>query len=202
MSIRGAYGFRVNGEDKITYNYFDSYPEGLGINIINFIKETSKQNLQKIAEDIILVKEDSVPTKEQVEACKQFYNGDVSSQCINDWYCLLRNSQGDLIPYCNGLKYMIDSHAFLKDSLSCEWAYIINLDTGNLEVYRGWNQEPNGLGRYANLKTEEKSEYYGVRLIAVVNLNEVQEATESKVNKFMEQVDELADTIFKGLIIF
>jgi len=30
MGTRGAYGFRKNGIDKVTYNHFDSYPEQLG----------------------------------------------------------------------------------------------------------------------------------------------------------------------------
>ena len=37
MSTRGIYGFRKNGEDKLTYNHYDSYFSYLGENIINFV---------------------------------------------------------------------------------------------------------------------------------------------------------------------
>ena len=30
MSTRGIYGFRKNGEDKLTYNHYDSYFSYLG----------------------------------------------------------------------------------------------------------------------------------------------------------------------------
>ena len=48
MSTNGIYGFRKNGEDKLTYNHCDSYFSYLGENIINFVKETPLQELNKI----------------------------------------------------------------------------------------------------------------------------------------------------------
>ena len=33
MATRGAYGFRLNGVEKLFYNHYDSYPEGLGLDI-------------------------------------------------------------------------------------------------------------------------------------------------------------------------
>ena len=41
MGTKGTYGFFKNGESKLTYNQFDSYPEGLGTNIVEFIKSSS-----------------------------------------------------------------------------------------------------------------------------------------------------------------
>ena len=38
MGTRGLYGFRKNGVDKVTYNHWDSYPDGLGKQILRFIK--------------------------------------------------------------------------------------------------------------------------------------------------------------------
>ncbi len=43
MGTRGAYGFYYKTEketiEKVTYNHYDSYPECLGYNILQFIKE-------------------------------------------------------------------------------------------------------------------------------------------------------------------
>jgi len=36
MSTRGAYGFRHNGIDKVTYNHCDCYPSGLGKSVTLF----------------------------------------------------------------------------------------------------------------------------------------------------------------------
>ena len=73
-----------------------------------------------------------------------------------------------------------DSKDFLADSLFCEYAYIINLDTGMLEFYRGFNQNPNGKGRYAKLVS---GDYNGVVLIQEVPL---EYAFKGKVGLFEE----------------
>jgi len=173
MGTRGAYGFRHKEKDIVSYNHFDSYPSGLGNKVANFLNMfTNVEDLQKVAEGIELVNEDSKPTKEQKIECKKFelFNKTVSSQSDGDWYCLLRESQGDLTIYTDGFKYMIDGHKFLADSLFCEWAYIINLDTGELEIYRGFNKDETAPGRYA--KVTKEGEYVGVRLVKTIPLDD------------------------------
>ena len=138
MGTRGCYGFRKNGVDKLTYNHFDSYPDYLGRKIVTFCEETSIKEMNEIFNKIILVDENTKPTKEQIAECLNYYNGNVSSQTTNDWYCLLREAQGNIDVYKNGLRYMIDDHDFIKNSLFCEYAYIINLDTISLEFWVGF----------------------------------------------------------------
>lgn len=70
-----------------------------------------------------------------------------------------------------------DNNGFLKESLFCEYAYIINLDDKVLEIYHGFNKDPNGNGRYANqfFKNEVKGidQYYGVVLKKTIPLKEL-----------------------------
>ena len=68
---------------------------------------------------------------------------------------------------------MIDSHAFLADSLFCEWAYVINLDNSQFEVYRGFNQDPMAPGRYASCSIPDSNGYCGVALIREVPLDTI-----------------------------
>jgi hypothetical protein len=79
---------------------------------------------------------------------------------------------------------MVDGAGFLRDSLFCEWAYIVNLDDddGVLEVYRGFNKNPQATGRYAELQRELRDyeiangstpEWYGVVLIDTIPLDEL-----------------------------
>jgi len=173
MGTRGAFGFRFEVKDKVTYNHWDSYPSGLGNNIAKFLKEfTSVDELKKIAEGIKLIQKDDKPTTKQKAECKELglFDPEVSNQSDDDWYCLLRNSQGDLSIYAKGFKYMIDSHKFLEDSLFCEWAYIINLDTAQLEIYQGFNKDQNARGRYASLRRKIDGEYFGVALERTIPL--------------------------------
>lgn len=158
MGTRGLYGFRKNGIDKLTYNHWDSYPEGLGKDIVQFCKETSLAEMNEIFDRIILVEKDSKPNTQQIKECIKYFNEDVGTGSIYDWYCLLRETQGNLNVYKEGLRYMIDSADFIKDSLFCEYAYIINLDTNSLEFWKGFQDKPNPNNRYG---TERNADYKG-----------------------------------------
>jgi hypothetical protein len=179
MSTRGILGFRISETDKVSYNHSDSYPDGLGIQVLGFIREVDDVELKEIAERIELINEDIPPTAEQIKICKEAGTVDlnVSTRSEKDWYCLLRNAQGDLESYRktaenpSPLPFMVDSSGFMTDSLFCEWGYIINIDTGNLEIYKGFNEDPEAPGRYASLRGGENSEYYGIKLILELPFN-------------------------------
>lgn len=121
MGTRGLVGFRVSGEDKLTCNNFDSYPEVLGRSCADFI------------EDI-----DINAARKRVSAIKQTDNWDAES-----YGCML----GRML---ESGKYQ-DHHEFIEDSLWCEWAYIINLDDEVLEIYKGFQTRPHSNGRYARI---------------------------------------------------
>jgi hypothetical protein len=136
IGTKGCYGFHRDGVDKLTYNHFDSYPEGLGADIVEFVRQTSVEEMNQIFDRIQMVDEDKMATPDQVAECYKWYNGAVSTGQPTEWYALLRNAQGDLNAFKEGLRYMIDSSSFMEDSL-CEWAYVINLTTNRLEIYKG-----------------------------------------------------------------
>ena len=159
MSTRGAYGFKRDNQYKVTYNHFDSYPTGLGIDIFKFVRDTSIEEMNKVFDSIVLVTNEKRPTKAQIEECKVYMDVDVSEQVADDWYCLLYNSRGNLYVYLDkptqiytgydkhwnkltkkvpgGLKYMLDGHKFLGDTVFCEWSYVINLTNNTVEISGG-----------------------------------------------------------------
>ena len=136
MGTRGCYGFYKSGVTKATYNHYDSYPDYLGLSIANDISKATNEEWNDIFDKIIMVDENDKPTQEQIEECQEWLNLDVSTQCADDWYCLLRDAQGDIEAFTKGLKYMIEYSSFIN-SLMCEYIYIINLDTNELEFYIG-----------------------------------------------------------------
>ena len=186
MGTRGAYGFRINDRDEVTYNHFDSYPEGLGRNVLEYIAHTSPTRMRRAANRIILVSQDSKPTPELIEKYSELADLGVSRRTLAEWYCLLRKAQGNLFPYNQNLRHMIDSHAFLADSLFCEWAYIINLDNNQFEVYRGFNQDPKAPGRYASQSISNSNGYYGVALIREVPLGGI---WASSIDELVQQLE-------------
>lgn len=196
MGTRGCYGFYKNGITKATYNHFDSYPSVLGESILDFAGNTSLKNMNNIFDKIELVREDSIPTIEQIENCQDFTDLSVSSQNIINFYCLLRKAQGDLNAYKTNLKYMIDSKEFLGNSLFCEYAYIINLDKNVLEFYKGFNKVPqnNRYSKFAN--SQENGGYCECELVAEYPLTEIYEGKITLDNmkledlkKYMEEND-------------
>lgn len=175
MGTRGAVGFRIDGTDKVSYNHFDSYPTGLGKDVVEFCRKTSNIDLSPFVRGIRLVREEDAPTPAEIARYRELLNESVGEQSADDWYCLLHGAQGNLDLYLEGLDVMLDAGEFLKDSLFCEWAYIINLDEGVLEVYRGFNKDPKALGRYAALYPagdDAIPRYYGVVLVESIPLKE------------------------------
>lgn len=170
MGTRGTYGFRKNGEDKLTYNHYDSYPSYLGVKVLEFANSCTIQELNDIYDRLVLVDEDSEPTPEQIEECKKYADTGVSTGSLKDWYCLLRNAQGELMAYKEGLKYMIDNGGFIKDSLFCEYGYIINLDTCMLEFWAGYQHVPQEGNRYGETPDDG---YYPCKLLMEIPLAEL-----------------------------
>lgn len=182
MGTRGAIGWRIDGEDHATYNHFDSYPSHLGVQFIKdaqamLATEDDEETYKQKVRSVQWVKEDATPTpaERQVYMAMGVANVDVSTG--SDWYSTLRELQGELKKNID-LGVMIESTAFLKDSLFCEWAYLINFDDRVLEFYQGFNQNAQAPGRFAAFGEPENegdrdNGYRGVALIATLPFDKV-----------------------------
>ena len=77
-------------------------------------------------------------TEQQINWYKDFMSCDVGGEILMAIASLdaetAQNKYGfsDKVP-------LVDSRQFAADSLFCEWAYVVDLDKGQLEVYRGFN---------------------------------------------------------------
>lgn len=180
MGTRGAFGFFVDGKTKVTYNHFDSYPEGLGNDILTALVDVPLDIIQEAARSTVLVSEDDKPSPELIERYKKYANTSVSTGNIEEWYVLLRNVQGEIGAFWDTeapLRHMPDGENFLSDSLFCEYAYIVNVDTGKLEVYKGFNKNFSGAGRYVAKPDKNKESYAGVELVLEIPLDRIKENT-------------------------
>lgn len=192
MGTRGLYGIRKNEIDKTTYNHYDSYPEYLGLHVLQFINKHTTDEISDLFDKIVLVQSGDQPTAEDIERCKGSTVLDVGNQSTSDWYCLLRDVQGNLDALFQlEFPYMIDDHEFIKESLFCEYAYIINLDTNMLEYYIGFQSYPTIDNRYGCVQSDG---YYPCRLRSEIPISEIRNTNyddlESLILKYMTGDDD------------
>lgn len=131
MGTRGTYGFIKNGEKKLSYNHFDSYPSGLGEKIKEYITTHSISQMNETFDKIRMVSDEKTYNVDFInnplyEKYLKFSDNGVNGGC--GWYALLRNVQGNLSAYDDpDLDVMLEGEGD-------EWEYVLNLDTNELEV--------------------------------------------------------------------
>jgi len=174
MSTRGLYGFIINDELKVTYNHCDSYPTGLGEDVKNFIINNDIEKIKEVASKIRLVKSGEVPSADDISKYEKYYNQNVNGGSVEDFYALLRETQGNLQVYIDDENFdiMKDDSKFLENSLFCEWAYFINLDSGKLEIYQGFQKYPPRNNRYSTEKCDNQG-YFPCEIIKEISFENI-----------------------------
>lgn len=177
MGTRGIYGFRKNKKDKTSYNHYDSYPSYLGEQMFDYIKKHSIEEMNDLYDRLMLVDENkkiSELTEEEKNGLEILFSYNDKNELIDeDMYSLLRNFQGDLEKYdrYHTVNIMCDSKDFIKNSLFCEYGYIINLDTNELEVFEGFQKKPQKTNRYG---CECNKGYYPCKIIKKIKIEDIQ----------------------------
>lgn len=171
MGTRGFMGFVVDGELKGQYNHFDSYPAGLGEDVLDWIsavdEDTARQSVKNLA---VISDEDAVPTQADFERFGAYWQNVSAGQ---DWYSLLRNCQGNPDEVlASGV--ILDGTNFPADSVFCEWGYVVDFDNRVLEVYKGFQKAPHDLGRFASMENNDPR-YYPIALVGTFSFDELPE---------------------------
>lgn len=169
---RGILGFVAGGELKASYNHDSSYPGGLGLAVLRFVRQLAKDGAVPAAiervRQIRVVTDDTPVTPADVAALRHWTDRDVGGQTENgvpSWYQLLRRTQGDPDGILTA-GYLEDSADFGRDSAWCEWGYVIDLDAQVLEIYKPREDADTrpAVGRWAG--QEDDDGYPAISLLA------------------------------------
>ena len=187
MGTRGMIGIQAGGRVVGTYNHYDSYPSWLGATMAREGIALAGDR-ERVAEQVAalrLVDEAEQPTPEERAVFTGSHDENVSTGA--DWYAVLRGLQGSIKAYLDA-GVMPDGLAFASDSLFCEWAYIVDLDAGTLEVYKGLQQAPPTAGRFAGPCEPPATGYYPVNLVRTLSLSDLAQNPRS-IGKIMQEIE-------------
>lgn len=166
MGTRGTYGYRKNKEDKLMYNHYDSYPEGLGQNMLEYIKMYSNKEINDICDNIKFVEKDKNWNLSR-EMETRIQSREVYLSSFHEDSTIL----------------MPEDNNFIKDSLFCEWGYIVNLDTECLEVWEGFQKKAQKGNRYGRKQIENG--YYPCKLIAEIPFDDLRKDKVQSLEMFL-----------------
>lgn len=178
MSTKGIFGLYKDNVSKLTYMPQDAYPDWLGENLVNFIQNTTIENLNAIFDKIIM-KETNKTHEKIKKSADVIVTGDSLLVNLNNFVdkkITEANNKRDFNLLFNQEKIeLIDDSNFIKNSLYCEWGYIINLSENIFEIYKGGQKRPT-INRYYNLQkplTVANKRFYNCKLIDYFDLNNI-----------------------------
>jgi hypothetical protein len=153
----------LDGDFKIAqYGQWDGYPTGQGVTVLEFLSNFERAAFEKKLRAASFLTDDEIEAINADPLWKEKYpylSRDAGAEILS----MVLNAP-------DGIK-LLDKRSFAGDSLFCEWAYIIDLDAGQLEVYRGFNHSPlDASERFAHLPSYttdygERNTYYPIRKI-------------------------------------
>ena len=150
----------------------------------NFFADADLVKLGEVFDSIQLVKQDDIVTEDIAENIPVEFQRQLCNGGQKTFYNYLRNAQGDLSVYLNGLKYMIDNHDFIKNSLFCEWGIHRQPRHGQAGSLAGFSEVPHE--RQSLRTTRDEDGYYPCEMVAEFTQEEIKSGA---FDKFVEVND-------------
>ena len=181
MGTRHLIAVQKDNEYKVAqYGQWDGYLSGQGDSILKFFNENDLETFRNKVDNCFF------GTQEQIdEAYAPYTNGDgwmtmeqADAFKLTEFSHLSRDTGADILNVIlksNGPLMLIDQIDFAKDSLFCEYAYVIDLDKDILEVYQGFNTDPLPEGARFTGAAKDDGDYQAVKLAASFPLGNLPE---------------------------
>lgn len=182
MGTRNLVAVYAGGDYRIAqYGQWDGYPDGEGLTVLRFLH---KMNRDEFTEKVLATRWISDHEIENLWVeCGAERGSDLVPMAVSNRFAqehpeLSRDTGGAILDIVNerkpGIK-LSNSIKFASNSLFCEWAYVVDLDKGTFEVYKGFNKRKLGKkqrfywleAKQGEKKTPTSREYHPVRRVAV-----------------------------------
>ena len=165
MGTRHFIGVVLDGDFKVAqYGQWDGYPTGQGATVLKFLRLMDRPKFEAN------LRASHFMTQAELDEFDRI--ADVNPITWPTTYPhMSRDAGAEILSMVQARPLaLVDRRDFTRDSLFCEWAYIIDLDTNQLEVYKGFNHEPLPPGqRFSSLEPLPNHagvvEYYPIRLV-------------------------------------
>lgn len=198
MGTRSLICVVQNGEYKVAqYAQWDGNPSGQGHEAVEFILSSTNMDRLRNALSKVRFLEPEGRDKEFLEQ----YNNNLKEPSNYSWFMnfitrdlgskvltsIINSTDEEIL-----LKNTID---FAKDSLFCEWAYVVNLDNDTLEIYQGFNEQPvDPSERFYEENFVPDDGYYQVKLVKIYKFSELDLNSMSRLEDALsfEEEDDIA----------
>jgi hypothetical protein len=215
MGTRAGVGFRYKGQDWWMYHHNDGGPKWLGLTILRFCRGYVPDQMRQRVDQFLRVNE-GVPTEAQVREVAPIlgFSKEKVEKLLSkrkqvkgreddrlSWDNLLADVSGaELELFMSSLRFWPDYDGFIY-SFSCEWGYLINLDTNKLELYTSHYDAPDHerassprmkpKGRYADSVFDEDlgRNSRGGTLLDEIPLQDIREIPESALISFADRIN-------------
>jgi len=168
MGTRNLTCVAIDGEIRVAqYGQWDGYPSVGGVECLNFLRTFDKEKFSNKVRASKFIGDDDL---------KNLYiSYDINFDRFRADYPQLDRSIGrdvlKLIETSQDGILLGNSIDFAKDSLFCEWAYVIDLDNGVLEVYSGFNESPLDESERFYSQDPDENGYYPIKLLEKFDIN-------------------------------
>jgi hypothetical protein len=181
MGTRNLTCVYFNGEYKIAqYGQWDGYPSGQGLTALHFLKNADIVRFKQSLQNVSWITDGELKQRwlefgHNIDEGGVLVSCQIASLFYRKYPELSRDTAAEIlnIVYDTVSPILLSNHIlFAKDSLFCEWAYVVDLDKNTFEVYQGFNESPLGNEeRFKPMEDDTESDYYPVKCVATYSLD-------------------------------
>lgn len=142
MATRGFVGYQLRSVIRGWYNHYDSYYSELGMTVLDKFERHTREELL------------------------DFFTRRLKLEPDEDGFLSVNAQNPITIDWGIGRIAAPDASDFLNNGLYCEYGYVFNLDTDELDVYRGFFKAPQRRGQ-KYFKGFDGTKYYTHHVLTI-----------------------------------